>query len=66
MELFTAIALLCQLSGNDTFADAKTKLRLSHLEVTLNCQQYYTHCMNIKTDITQTEAMTKCIMERKL
>lgn len=49
MDLFMAIALLC-----------------AHKLNSLECQQSYVHCMNVKTiSMTPTEALNKCIMEKK-
>jgi len=51
MEMFIAIALLCNLPSSDE------KLR---------CQQSYVHCVSVKTiTLKKQEALTKCIMERK-
>lgn len=51
MDLFIAIALLCAENGPT---------------LSLRCQQSYIHCVNVKTiTMTQQEALTKCIMEKK-
>lgn len=67
MELFTAIALLCQVASIDkggltsfpyTYTDGRQ----------LACQQSYVHCFNVKAakgSMSDREVMTQCIMERK-
>ena len=58
MELFIAIAMLCQTSEAIGFKTIQT--------IQLECQQSYVHCVNIKSiSMSQTEALNKCIMEKK-
>lgn len=57
MELFTAIALLCQLNANSIWTSQREQLK---------CHQYYSHCVNIKSiSLSKEEALNKCILERK-
>ena len=55
MELFVAIALLCQVS------DSMTNVP----KVQLECQQSYIHCVNMKSSMTKQDALERCILERK-
>jgi hypothetical protein len=64
MELFMAIALLCQTSAGGDRTSGKSIDHILSIKQ-LDCQQYYTHCMNTRTGSEQ-EGMTKCIMERKI
>ena len=58
MDLFIAIAMLCQTSEAIRFKTIQT--------IQLECQQSYVHCVNIKSiSMSQTEALNKCIMEKK-
>ena len=60
MELFIAIALLCQVSTGSTEAD-----RMSARQ--LRCQQYYSHCVKVKgTKLPLTQAIDTCIQERSI
>ena len=52
MELFIAIALLCQTSG----------IRNTDQ---LECQQSYVHCVNTKPSMPKHEALERCILEKK-
>lgn len=59
MELFIAIALLCQVTHQSVNGPSP--------EEALNCQQSYVHCVNLKTiKKLPTEALNECIQERKL
>jgi hypothetical protein len=63
MELFIAIALLCQASTEGSLVK-NNRTYESHLE----CQQSYLHCYNLKRTkpaMTDMEAMTQCVQERK-
>lgn len=56
-----AIALLCAQAPSH-----RTSMRNAVSQMYIDCQQYYVHCVNTKSGMTQPEAMTKCVMERKL
>jgi hypothetical protein len=68
MDLFAAIAALCMVSSGGE----KGPIRMTHrivAEYQLECQQSYLHCYNLKLTkpaTTDREAMTKCILEKKL
>jgi len=57
MELYMAIALLCQVStGNPSVYPSR--------QVQLECHQSYVHCINMKTiSLSKEEALNKCILE---
>lgn len=60
MELFVAIALLCQANtGGSIVKNNRT------YESHLMCQQNFIHCINIKNTMTKQDALEKCIMEKK-
>lgn len=56
MELFQAIALLCQLNGWDAYAARQAQLE---------CQQYYIKCLGSEIN-TNYKTLSKCVLERKL
>ena len=58
MELFTAIALLCQINNGDAFSSTIRTLQLE-------CHQYYVHCVSTKPVLGAHEALKKCILEKK-
>ncbi len=59
MELFIAIALLCNQQ------DPNTPLAYTH-RLAKECQQSLLHCVNLKSITNNKEdALNKCIMERK-
>lgn len=58
MELFVAIALLCQATST-TINYTRT------YNNNLQCQQSYIHCVNMKSSITKQNALERCILERK-
>lgn len=61
MELIKAIALICQLSSGALDYSSVQKEQLW-------CQQSYIHCVRVnvaKGDLTESEALEKCIMEKR-
>ena len=60
MELFIAIALLCQATHDGVLV--KT---IRTYDNTLQCQQSYVHCVNMKSSMTKQDALERCILERK-
>lgn len=66
MELFTAIALLCQVSAGGTIERRGVVIREIDL-AQLDCQKSYVHCVNVKTSTLDREyALNRCILERRL
>jgi hypothetical protein len=57
MELLKTIALLCQLSGNNSTYYISEKQ--------LECQQYYIKCLK-NAPLSTYKDFTKCVQERKL
>jgi hypothetical protein len=57
MEILQTIALLCQLSGNNSTYYISEKQ--------LECQQYYIKCLG-NVPLSTYKDFTKCVQERKL
>jgi hypothetical protein len=57
MEILQTIALLCQISGDNSAFYVSQKQ--------LECQQYYIKCLDNKSLSTYKD-LSKCVQERKL
>lgn len=58
MELFVAIALLCQGPNSNS-------IHKNANDTMVQCQQSYVHCINMKSSMTKQDALERCILERK-
>ena len=58
MELLQTIALLCQVATANPSILFTGKMQLE-------CQQQYIHCVSVKTNLNETEALKRCILEKK-
>lgn len=78
MEIFAAIALLCQVTGTygsisvavsgQYSSREKERIELSYSEASnsqKNCQKYYVNCFRKSEAQTDTSKMEKCVLDRK-
>jgi hypothetical protein len=63
MELFVAIAMLCQVSAGGERGTVRQQHRITG-SYQLECHQAYIHCVNVKNKLPKSEALEKCILEK--